>query len=196
MITSRFDHEITTTARMIGGRHDPRLWKAQLWSESGLNQFAVSPVGARGLAQIMPATWAEQRARLAESVARAVEVGDGRPPELPRTIEDADCDPFDAWCNLYVGAFYMRWCIDRWVWERPMIDRLCLAWASYNAGVGSLLDAQKLTHGEGPGGGYATDYATIVAKLPEVTGRRSSETVMYVRRILQAYSTLVTGPGS
>src|SRR5690606_20537269 len=39
--------------------YDWRLYKAQLWQESKLNPYATSPAGAKGIAQFMPATWAE-----------------------------------------------------------------------------------------------------------------------------------------
>jgi len=38
---------------------DWRIYKALLWQESRFNAQAVSPVGAQGIAQFMPATWAE-----------------------------------------------------------------------------------------------------------------------------------------
>lgn len=36
---------------------DWKMLKAQVKAESGFNAMAVSPVGAKGLAQFMPATW-------------------------------------------------------------------------------------------------------------------------------------------
>ena len=45
---------IDTAARNAG--IDPRLFAALVWAESGFRQDAVSPVGAIGLAQLMPGT--------------------------------------------------------------------------------------------------------------------------------------------
>ncbi|MGH6957462.1 MAG: lytic transglycosylase domain-containing protein [Caulobacteraceae bacterium] len=58
--------------------------------ESGFDRLATSPIGAMGLMQLMPATWADMRADL------------GLGP-----------DPYDAHDNILAGAAYMRWLYDR-----------------------------------------------------------------------------------
>src|ERR1700761_8512351 len=70
----------------------PESW---IWSvmrvESAGNLHAVSRAGAMGLMQLMPATWANLRARLA--------LGD---------------DPFDPHDNVLAGATYLREMHDRY----------------------------------------------------------------------------------
>lgn len=61
----------------------PMLLEAVVWQESRWNPGAVSPVGARGLAQLMPGT------------ARQMGV-----------------DPLDPWANLEGGARYLRMQLD------------------------------------------------------------------------------------
>lgn len=139
-------------------------WKAQLWQESRLDRAAVSPVGAQGLAQFMPGTWAQ--------VAREL-----RLPAGASATQDIAID---------AGAYYMAKLRRSWRSPRPAEDRHQLAQASYNAGLGNLIVAQKRC------GGPAL-YADIVACLPAVTGPRNSrETIGYVitiakwRRMMEA----------
>lgn len=54
---AKYDSLIRFYAETFG--RDPRQVKRQLWVESRLDPRAQSPVGARGLAQFMPATWSE-----------------------------------------------------------------------------------------------------------------------------------------
>jgi soluble lytic murein transglycosylase-like protein len=134
---------------------DWRLLKAQLMAESALNPHAVSAAGARGIAQFMPDTWAE--------VTRAMGV-----PTANIT---------DATFAIPACAFYMAQLLESWTAPRPPMDRYCLALASYNAGKGNLLKAQKLA-------GMVNDYKSISAHLASVTGdRNAKETCEYVRRI-------------
>lgn len=100
-----------------------RLWKAQLYQESRLNPDAVSPVGARGLAQFMPATWSD--------VMR----------ELGTQGSAHDDFAIDA------GAYYMAKLRHVWRKGRPPLERHTLAQASYNAGVGNILKAQTFCGG-------------------------------------------------
>jgi soluble lytic murein transglycosylase-like protein len=69
----------------------PETWiRRVIVRESGGDPRAVSPAGALGLMQLMPATWAEMRARLGLGV-----------------------DPFDVRDNVLAGAAYLRQMLDR-----------------------------------------------------------------------------------
>lgn len=85
----------------------PELW---IWrvmhAESRGKSGAVSPAGAMGLMQIMPATWASLTAR-----------------------HRLGTDPFDPRANILAGAAYLRE-----MWDRYGDVRLMLA--AYNAGPG------------------------------------------------------------
>lgn len=130
-------------------------WKAQLWQESRLDPSAVSPVGAAGLAQFMPGTWV--------GVARELRLPPGASPHQDIAID--------------AGAYYMAKLRRSWRAPRPSEDRHRLAQASYNAGLGHLLAAQKRC------GGPAL-YAEIIACLSAITGpRNSAETIGYVTSI-------------
>lgn len=70
----------------------PESWiRAVAWVESGGAAEAISPKGAMGMMQIMPATWRELR----------VDLGLGS-------------DPFDQRDNLVAGAVYLRRMFDRY----------------------------------------------------------------------------------
>ncbi|MFW1503697.1 transglycosylase SLT domain-containing protein, partial [Vibrio parahaemolyticus] len=90
------------------------ILKAQLYQESLLDPQAVSYVGAAGLGQFMPATWAEVSAQLGFD-----EVSVHSPVH-----------------NIEAAAYYMAGRLNVWKSPRPMSDRLSLAWAFYNAGCG------------------------------------------------------------
>lgn len=138
-----------------GDYPDALSWKAQLWQESRLDPGALSPAGARGLAQFMPATW--QEVIFAMGVRRAV-------------------SPADADLAIAAGAYYMAKLRREWRAPRPALDRQRLAQASYNAGLGNILAAQRLCGGPNL-------YDEIATCLPSVTGRHSAETLAYVRMI-------------
>lgn len=129
-------------------------WKAQLIAESGLRPTAESPVGAVGIAQIMPGTWNEVTSRTGI----------------------VDCHPRHADCSITIGAIYMRWQLDGWTWHRPIEARLQLAQASYNAGRGHIINAQSKCN-------HALLWPEIRKCLPSVTGRHAQETIGYVDRI-------------
>lgn len=130
-------------------------WKAQLWQESRLDPAARSPAGAEGLAQFMPATWRE--------VTRAL----GWAP-LPRTLAEP---------AIEAGAYYMARLRRSWSSPRPAEGRQQLAQASYNAGLGNILKAQRRCDD-------ARDWPQIAPCLETVTGKRNAaETIGYVQRI-------------
>lgn len=134
---------------------DWRLLKAQCWQESRLNPLAVSPVGAYGLCQFMPGT--------ASDVGRQI----GATPDnfwLPEV-------------SIQAAGYYMGQLHRTWRSPRPPMDRMMIAMASYNAGAGHLIKAQRIC-----GGGNL--YGQIIPCLPQVTGRHSAETIDYVEKII------------
>lgn len=131
-----------------------RAWKAQLWQESRLDPDAMSPVGASGLAQFMPGTWRE----------------------IAPALGYAHLPPTSVRPAINAGAYYMAKLRRAWSAPRPQDDRHWLAAASYNAGFGNILKAQKVCGG-------AALYLEIIACLPGVTGAHSTETITYVERI-------------
>jgi membrane-bound lytic murein transglycosylase F len=164
-MTPYYDELIQQAAAKYLPEYDWRLLKAQYMAESALDPDAVSPAGAQGIAQFMPGTWSDVAKEL------------GYP---------ADITPFDPEAAIPAGAYYMAQLLKSWSAPRPDIDRYCLALASYNAGFGHLLKAQKVAGG-------ANDYASIIKALPEVTGKHALETTTYVKRILNYWHGMVTG---
>ena len=107
--------ELTRCARYAFGLSAPvATLAAQVHQESRWRENAVSPVGARGLAQFMPATskW------IGELV-----------PEL------ADNAPFNPGWALRGLATYDKWLWDR-VAARDDCQRMAMTLASYNGGLG------------------------------------------------------------
>lgn len=133
---------------------DWRLLKAQCYQESRLNPFARSPVGAMGLCQFMPGTWSDAKKSM---------------PELN--------NPWLPELSIRAAGWYMGKLHRIWSAQRPAMDRYMLAAASYNAGAGHLIKAQKLCGG-------LNLYAEISPCLVQVTGRHSIETLDYVKKII------------
>jgi len=94
------------------------LWvKSQAITESGLDPSAVSPVGAAGVMQIMPAT------------ARYLGI---------------EHEVFDAEANINAGVRYLA---EQWAHLQELphnTDRLFASFASYNGGRGYVNEALKL----------------------------------------------------
>jgi soluble lytic murein transglycosylase-like protein len=158
------DQTIKLAAELHLPNVDWRLFKAQLWQESRLKSDAVSPAGAKGIAQFMPATWEEMSEKAGFKGENA----------------------FNPMASIFTGAFYMARLIKSWEWERPDIDRHCLALASYNAGLSNIIKAQKIE-------GDPTLYAEIIKGLPRITDHHSVETINYVKKILAFYNEEITG---
>jgi len=150
----KYDHQIKKAVKLYWV--DFPFWKnykAQLYQESRLKANATSPVGAMGLAQFMPYTWADMSKRLG--------------------FKASAYDPKFA---IEAGAYYMLTLRRSWKSKRPQIERQKLAQASYNAGLGNIIKAQKKCC-------MARMYEPIIKCLPEVTGHHSKETITYVKRI-------------
>ncbi|MBB4211699.1 transglycosylase SLT domain-containing protein [Rhodothalassium salexigens] len=150
----------------------PQAWMAQLYQESRCDPAAVSPAGARGLAQFMPATWAEMARRL----------------DLP-----AGATPHDA-IAIEAGAAYQARLMRQWDRGRDFAGRWPLGLASYNAGLGHILGAQA--HCDD-----ALLWRDVAPCLARVTGRHADETRTYVRRTAHWWRTLgacrpAAAPGS
>lgn len=140
---------------------DWRRLKAQLWQESRFDEHAVSPVGAQGIAQFMPATW-----QLVSQKMGMV----------------ADASPFSPKYAIPAAAWYMDALRRQWTAPRPDDERWRLTLAAYNTGMGNMLKAQRVSGG-------ANDFETIMAYLPAVTGAKGSlETRTYVSRIADYYA--------
>lgn len=163
-INRSYDSTIQNSVNLYwGGLEDWRYLWAQLKAESGFKENAKSPVGAAGLAQFMPGTWAQ--------VAKTLKYASGS-------------TPYETELAIPAAAYYMRMQRDMWrghAGTRPEGDRWNLARASYNAGAGHLINAQKLCGG-------AVRFQEIIACLPQITGpKNSKETIDYNIRIARFY---------
>jgi murein DD-endopeptidase MepM/ murein hydrolase activator NlpD len=94
------------------------LLAAQLHAESGWNPRAVSPAGAQGLAQFLPSTWAT---------------------EGIDSDRDGTADPFNPVDAIASQAGYLCTLLAAVTTDPQLIgDRLELALAAYNAGLGAV----------------------------------------------------------
>ncbi len=129
------------------------ILKAQLYQESRLNPNAVSPVGAQGMGQIMPATLAQ----------------------VAQELKIKNPNPFSASQNITMTAYYMSKMLRFWSAKRPLSDKVSLAWAGYNGGNKYLLDAQRLCN-------KAILYKGIAACLPKVPKVDYNQVLDYVNK--------------
>lgn len=130
-----------------------RLLRAQLAAESALDPNARSPVGAEGIAQMMPNTWREISEALGYS-------------GVPRSA---------AGPAINGAAYYMARLRDAWSVAVDW-DKHRLSVASYNAGRGNISKARRRC-------ADSVVWAEVARCLPDVTGRHSTETIGYVDRI-------------
>lgn len=135
--------------------HKYTLLKAQCYQESLLDPNAESYVGAKGLCQFMDYTWEDVR----------------KPLKLP-----LEASAFDPELSIQAAAYYDARIRSQWKSKRPEYDRMNLTFASYNAGMGHILKAQKACGGK-------SLYNEIIVCLPQITGHHSKETRTYVERI-------------
>ena len=157
VFSNRYDQEFIKSAFYLPVGTDWRLLKAQCFQESSLNPFAESHAGAMGLCQFLPGTWKDIQKRY---------------PTL--------ANPYDPKQSIMAAAVYMGDLNRGWSFPRPAMDRYMLALASYNAGFGNILKAQKAADD-------ALTYPDIISKLPQITGRHSQETTEYVHKIVRVH---------
>jgi soluble lytic murein transglycosylase-like protein len=147
---------------------DWRWFKGQLYQESSFDTYAVSGVGARGLCQAMPATFADW--------AKQLHWGDANPHVAKYCIDG--------------GSFYMaqlRAFPDWRAW--PDLDRHRMAQAAYNAGAGSLRKAVKAC--------AADSWSGAAACLPAITGKANArQTTDYVAKIARWHAELSALPAA
>lgn len=140
-------------------RLDWLLLAAQGYQESQLKQEAVSPVGAIGIMQVMPATAA------------------GRPLYI-KNIHNVDN-------NVHAGVKYMRFLIDEY-FQGPEIDTLnchLFALAAYNCGPGRVAQLRRKAKAKGLNENLWFNNVEIIAA--QEIGR---ETVQYVSNIYKFYA--------
>ena len=150
---AKYDNQFKSATSTYMPGVDWLLLKAQCYQESKLKEYAQSPAGAKGVCQFMPATWRQVSKEMGF-------YGSIFYPEL----------------NINAAAYYMAKMRNQWTTKRPEFDRHSLALASYNAGLGNLLKAQKMCD-------MAILYGEIIDCLPLVTGEHSKETIGYVSNI-------------
>ncbi len=119
---------LVRVARVEWGMAAPvATFAAQVHQESGWNPDAVSPVGAEGLAQFMPATAAWM------------------PTIVPQNGEPNPRNP--AWALRNMAGY------DRWLHERVSAatpcDRMAMALAAYNGGLGWVQRDARLAASRG-----------------------------------------------
>lgn len=113
--TDQYDHHFRKySKRYFGPRMDWRWFKAQAIAESRLQKNARSRVGARGVMQIMPATYGD-------IVRQNPDFG---PIHEPR------------W-NIAAGIYYDHYLYQNWKEAHPDA-RFDFTFASYNAGLGKI----------------------------------------------------------
>ncbi len=164
-LTGRYDEIFRKYTRTYFGRMSWKWFKAQSIQESSLEPHAKSSAGAMGLMQLMPATFQEIRK----------EVG------LPNA-------PYDAKANIHAGIWYNLKCYNVWTENRSSGEILKLMFASYNAGPGNIIRAQKVVRSGGICDGKRWD--CIRRGLPQVTGNHSKETIQYVAKVEHYYNLL------
>jgi len=144
--------------RYFGPAQDWREFKAQGLTESNLDTTARSYVGARGVMQLMPTTFREVTSRN---------------PEIQRLIDDPE------W-NIAAGISYDRQLWLQWEQDSVSDHRREFMFASYNAGRGTLLMAQRMARAE------SLDHRawpSIEQVAPQMRRWRYRETLEYLRRI-------------
>jgi membrane-bound lytic murein transglycosylase F len=150
--------------RYFGIGYDWRVFKAQAMAESQMNPNAKSWVGARGLMQLMPSTYKEIQSRAS---------GFG-------SIDDPE------W-NIAAGIMHDRSLWRRWERDSIDVDRREFMFASYNAGEGTIMNAQRTCVARSLD---RRAWRSVETVAPDVPRWRYRETLGYVRKIRGGIETL------
>ena len=157
-VTERYDNAFRKSSRrFFGAGFDGRVFKAQAMAEGVLAPTATSRVGARGVMQLLPSTYASVRSSN---------------PELG-AIDDPDC-------NIAAGIFHDRQLWNGWASASDERHRDRFTFGSYNAGLMTLVRAQRIARDR------LLDeriWPSIEAVAPAVPRWRYSETFNYLSRI-------------
>jgi len=163
--TTRYDDFFRKySKRYFGPGFAWRIFKAQAIAESGLDSAAVSDVGARGIMQLMPATFGDFQAQRA----------DAKGVEDPQT-------------NIAAGIAH-----DAYLWKlfgsiEPNSHHYRFMMAAYNAGEGTIQRAQKVA---AVANADPNTWSGVASVAPKVPRWRYRETLGYVRKIGENYGTL------
>jgi membrane-bound lytic murein transglycosylase F len=133
-------------------------------AESQMNPNARSWVGARGLMQLMPSTYNDIQSRAS---------GFG-------SIDDPE------W-NIAAGIMHDRSLWRRWERDSIDVDRRQFMFASYNAGEGTIMKAQRACVQRSLD---RRSWNSIETVAPDVRPWRYRETLGYVRKIRSGMETL------
>jgi membrane-bound lytic murein transglycosylase MltF len=151
--------------RFFGVGYDWRHFKAQAMAESNLDSAARSYVGARGVMQLMPSTFAEIQSRQGEF----------------SSIDNVE------W-NIGAGIYYDRQLWRQWNELATTDERRRFMYGSYNAGHRTITRARRVAAARQLD---AHTWASIEQVAPEVQRWRHRETLGYVRKIQRNYAELV-----
>ncbi len=156
--TERYDPSFRKySKRYFGVGFDWRLFKAQGMTESNLDPNAHSWVGARGVMQLMPSTFAEIRTK----------------NPAWTSIDNME------W-NIAAGIYYDRRLWLQWRDSVDTEDHRYFMFGSYNAGRIPILRAQGVARQRTLDPRF---WASVEIVAPDVRGWRHKETLIYVRRI-------------
>ena len=178
--SDRWDSLIRYCTEAIWPDCDYLLIKAQIRQESNFTARAVSPAGARGLMQVMPAT-----------------AGDIFPEIIPYELFDPDT-------NLTVGIAYLSMQFHRFPEIPDYHERLKFSLASYNGGRGYINKALVLArefevkYANQPGLWQRWEYSKEKLKSPRcmVQGKTPDwkQIIDYVDKVWRYYQEYLPAP--
>ena len=162
---NRFDpHFRKYSKRYFGPAFDWRHFKAQGLAESGLDAAARSRSGARGIMQLMPSTFELIRSRA---------------PDL-ESVDNPEM-------NIAAGIKHNRALWGMWGRAATPLDQRRFMFASYNAGLMTILRAQRVARRRRLD---PTVWASIETVSARVWQWRQRQTILYLRKIERLFERL------